>query len=154
MANLKPYLCERDLVVVSGFGCMAFAVTMAFPLNIFPIRFSIQTALFYRQPKWDKPGVRFAIAAGAVFSSLAVAIALPSQIGRLLCPNHEQQPPSTSSSTLPARHWPSACAPGLSRKSVASKPLSRRWPRSCSGRHYHHLFSGGHRAAEKQASLM
>ena len=78
LANLQPYLCERDLVVVSGFGCMAFAVTMAFPLNIFPIRFAIQTALFYRQPKWDKPGVRFAIAAGAVFSSLAVAIALPS----------------------------------------------------------------------------
>ena len=39
LANLQPFLCANDAVVIVGFAGMAFAVTMAFPLNIFPIRF-------------------------------------------------------------------------------------------------------------------
>ncbi|CAJ1384384.1 unnamed protein product [Effrenium voratum] len=77
LGNLQPLLCSRDWVVCSGMAAMAFAVTMAYPLNIFPIRFSLETALFYHSPHLDVPGMRTGIAVAAVTSSLCVAIALP-----------------------------------------------------------------------------
>eukprot|EP00928_Gymnodinium_smaydae_P032575 TRINITY_DN23550_c0_g1_i1.p1 TRINITY_DN23550_c0_g1~~TRINITY_DN23550_c0_g1_i1.p1 ORF type:complete len:597 (+),score=73.97 TRINITY_DN23550_c0_g1_i1:77-1867(+) len=77
LGNLQPLLCECDTIVVSGFACMAFAVTMAFPLNIFPIRFAVEIALFYYMPHMNTRFVRSSIAIAAVFSCLVVAIALP-----------------------------------------------------------------------------
>merc|ERR1719401_1365505 len=77
LSNLEPFLCGRDWVVASGFVCMAFAVTMAFPLNIFPIRFAVETALFYHRPQWKTQAVRFSIAVVAVGSSLGVAMICP-----------------------------------------------------------------------------
>jgi len=77
LQNLQPFLCIGDWMVTSGFGCMAFAVTMAFPLNIFPIRFAVETALFYKWPHLNTRASRVALGTGAVMASLIVAIALP-----------------------------------------------------------------------------
>lgn len=77
LGNLQPMLCANDWIVRSGVAGMAFAVTMAYPLNIFPIRFSVETALFYHKPQLDLPGMRTGIAVAAVACSLVVAIALP-----------------------------------------------------------------------------
>eukprot|EP00434_Breviolum_minutum_P028107 symbB.v1.2.024864.t1/scaffold2382.1/size80501/3 len=81
LGNLQPMLCANDWIVRSGVAGMAFAVTMAYPLNIFPIRFSVgfsvETALFYHKPHLDLPGMRTGIAVVAVACSLVVAIALP-----------------------------------------------------------------------------
>ncbi|OLP94784.1 Vacuolar amino acid transporter 2 [Symbiodinium microadriaticum] len=77
LGNLQPMLCANDWMVRSGMASMAFAVTMAYPLNIFPIRFSVETALFYHRPSLNCSAVRTGIAVGAVASSLIVAIALP-----------------------------------------------------------------------------
>merc|ERR1719223_990944 len=51
---------------------------MAFPLNIFPIRFSVETFLFYHRPHLNTKCVRFTIGAIAVGLSLAGAIFIPS----------------------------------------------------------------------------
>jgi len=77
LINLQPFLCELDWLVASGFACMAFAVTMAFPLNIFPIRFAVETAMFFRWPHLNTPVVRAALAITAVAACLVVAIMLP-----------------------------------------------------------------------------
>ncbi|CAE7637325.1 AVT6A, partial [Symbiodinium necroappetens] len=74
LGNLQPMLCANDWMVRSGMASMAFAVTMAYPLNIFPIRFSVETALFYHRPSLNCSAVRTGIAVGAVASSLIVAI--------------------------------------------------------------------------------
>lgn len=77
LGNLEPFLCSQDWVVISGFACMAFAVTMAFPLNIFPIRFAVETILFYRHPWLDNRPMRLCIAFVAVALSLGAAVVLP-----------------------------------------------------------------------------
>eukprot|EP00928_Gymnodinium_smaydae_P031838 TRINITY_DN23241_c0_g1_i2.p1 TRINITY_DN23241_c0_g1~~TRINITY_DN23241_c0_g1_i2.p1 ORF type:complete len:401 (-),score=42.83 TRINITY_DN23241_c0_g1_i2:217-1419(-) len=77
LSNLQPLLCECDLIVVSGFACMAFAVTMAFPLNIFPIRFAVEVALFYHKPHLNNRIVRSAIAIVAVVLCFVVAVSIP-----------------------------------------------------------------------------
>mmetsp|Transcript_75929 Transcript_75929/g.158350 ORF Transcript_75929/g.158350 Transcript_75929/m.158350 type:complete len:588 (-) Transcript_75929:124-1887(-) len=77
LVNLQPKLCELDLIVVSGFTCMAFAVTMAFPLNIFPIRFTVETAIFFKWPHLNTPSTRFLIGFTTVAASLLVAVIVP-----------------------------------------------------------------------------
>eukprot|EP00438_Fugacium_kawagutii_P011971 Skav208811 [mRNA] locus=scaffold349:230535:234052:- [translate_table: standard] len=74
LGNLQPMLCANDWIVRSGVAGMAFAVTMAYPLNIFPIRFSVETALFYHKPHLDLPGMRTGIGVAAVACSLLAAI--------------------------------------------------------------------------------
>jgi len=78
MSNLQPYLCKNDPVVILGFVAMAFAVTMAFPLNIFPIRFTVETVLFYHKPHLNTKFVKFLIGVVAVGLSLIGAILVPS----------------------------------------------------------------------------
>eukprot|EP00444_Apocalathium_aciculiferum_P002153 CAMPEP_0183395692 /NCGR_PEP_ID=MMETSP0370-20130417/9500_1 /TAXON_ID=268820 /ORGANISM="Peridinium aciculiferum, Strain PAER-2" /LENGTH=560 /DNA_ID=CAMNT_0025576357 /DNA_START=71 /DNA_END=1753 /DNA_ORIENTATION=- len=77
LVNLQPFLCEFDWMVASGFACMAFAVTMAFPLNIFPIRFAVETAIFFKWPHLNTRAVRTVLAIIAVATCLVVAILLP-----------------------------------------------------------------------------
>lgn len=77
LVNLQPKLCELDVVVVLGFMCMAFAVTTAFPLNIFPIRFAVESALFYKWPHLNKRKYQTLLAVCAVLAALAVAIVMP-----------------------------------------------------------------------------
>jgi len=77
LVNLQPFLCELDWLVASGFACMAFAVTMAFPLNIFPIRFAVETAVFFKWPHLNTPAFRAFLAIAAVAACLVVAILLP-----------------------------------------------------------------------------
>lgn len=78
MKNLQPFLKDNDPVVILGFACMAFAVTMAYPLNIFPIRFSVETILFYHRPHLNTKFMRVLIAVFAVGLSLVGAIYIPS----------------------------------------------------------------------------
>merc|ERR1712096_592747 len=78
MMNLQPYLCADNLMVILGFACMAFAVTMAFPLNIFPIRFAVETILFFHWPELNTRVMRLGIAVAAVGSAFGVAVAIPS----------------------------------------------------------------------------
>eukprot|EP00442_Polarella_glacialis_P052463 CAMPEP_0115058988 /NCGR_PEP_ID=MMETSP0227-20121206/6660_1 /TAXON_ID=89957 /ORGANISM="Polarella glacialis, Strain CCMP 1383" /LENGTH=588 /DNA_ID=CAMNT_0002444045 /DNA_START=50 /DNA_END=1816 /DNA_ORIENTATION=+ len=77
LQNLQPMVCQNDWVVRSGVACMAFAVTMAFPLNIFPIRFTVESALFYNRPHLNTRAMRTGIAVTAVSCSLVSAIVLP-----------------------------------------------------------------------------
>merc|ERR1719235_743201 len=74
MTNLQPFLCDNDPLVIVGFIAMAFAVTMAFPLNIFPIRFTVETVLFYHNPAWNTKAVRVSIGCIAVALSLVNAL--------------------------------------------------------------------------------
>merc|ERR1712151_192066 len=71
LQNLQRYLCRVDWVVVSGFACMAFAVTMAFPLNIFPIRFAVESAV-YKWPHLNTRAWRFGLAFAAVGACFVV----------------------------------------------------------------------------------
>eukprot|EP00929_Paragymnodinium_shiwhaense_P103203 TRINITY_DN66527_c0_g2_i3.p1 TRINITY_DN66527_c0_g2~~TRINITY_DN66527_c0_g2_i3.p1 ORF type:complete len:553 (+),score=105.52 TRINITY_DN66527_c0_g2_i3:44-1660(+) len=75
--NLQPLLCKNDLIVMSAFACMAFAMSMAFPLNIFPIRYAVETLLFYRMPSWNTSGTRFVITASTVALALGAAVSIP-----------------------------------------------------------------------------
>lgn len=77
LANLQIFLCQKDMMVISGFACMAVAVTMAFPLNIFPIRYSLETALFYWRPSLNCRSVSVSIAVTTVACALICAIVLP-----------------------------------------------------------------------------
>merc|ERR1711972_1055177 len=77
LINLQPALCLLDPVVICGFACMATAVTMAFPLNIFPIRFALETLLFYKWPTMNTKCMRVTLAALAVGACLLVALVLP-----------------------------------------------------------------------------
>jgi amino acid permease len=78
MINLNPYLKENDPMVITGFACMAFAVTMAYPLNIFPIRYSVETILFYHRPSLESRFMKIVIAVVAVGTSLVAAVYIPS----------------------------------------------------------------------------
>lgn len=77
MGNLQPFLCNNDGVVIVGFVAMAFAVTMAFPLNIFPIRFTVETVLFYHKPHLNTKAIKFVICVVAVGLALIGAIFVP-----------------------------------------------------------------------------
>merc|ERR1740123_1205018 len=50
---------------------------MAFPLNIFPIRFAVETTLFFFYPNLDNQPMKLLIAALTVGAAFGVAVILP-----------------------------------------------------------------------------
>ena len=63
LRNLAPY--TSDWAVALGFAAITITVTLAYPLNIFPVRFTMETIIFYRFPGWIGIPDRVALTGGA-----------------------------------------------------------------------------------------
>jgi len=78
--NLLPRVCMVDMMVILGFLGMAAAVALAFPLNVFPIRYSVETIILYKWDKLDKHRnvLRLVITATIVMLAWITAVLIPS----------------------------------------------------------------------------
>merc|ERR550519_1056010 len=78
--NLLPRICIPDIMVIVGFLGMAIAVTLAFPLNIFPIRYSVETILLYNWESLDEHRnvLRLIVTSSIVMLAWATAVLIPS----------------------------------------------------------------------------
>eukprot|EP00922_Rhytidocystis_sp_ex-Travisia-forbesii_P064050 GHVS01095236.1.p1 GENE.GHVS01095236.1~~GHVS01095236.1.p1 ORF type:complete len:616 (+),score=99.59 GHVS01095236.1:157-1848(+) len=77
LRNFDAQLSTNYLVVVA-FAGMCVAITFAYPMNIFPCRFSIEMLVFFSQPNLISPTVQIIIAVITVAGSLICAILMPS----------------------------------------------------------------------------
>eukprot|EP00397_Hematodinium_sp_SG-2012_P021493 GEMP01022206.1.p1 GENE.GEMP01022206.1~~GEMP01022206.1.p1 ORF type:complete len:537 (+),score=116.27 GEMP01022206.1:161-1771(+) len=81
LQNLKARLVGNkiDMPVALAFVAMIFAVIMSYPLNIFPIRYSIETLVLFSRPQWESKRklLRVVITVTCVLLSLIFAIIIP-----------------------------------------------------------------------------
>jgi len=68
----------RNVMMALAFAGMAFAVTFAYPMNIFPCRYSIEMVLFFNQPQLISRTVSMIIASSTVALTFVIAVFLPS----------------------------------------------------------------------------
>eukprot|EP00386_Alphamonas_edax_P007581 GDKI01025261.1.p1 GENE.GDKI01025261.1~~GDKI01025261.1.p1 ORF type:complete len:540 (-),score=102.97 GDKI01025261.1:54-1673(-) len=77
LANFGESL-RNDGLVMFAFAGMAFAVVFAYPMNIFPCRFSLETAMFHEKPEMITRTTSVVISSITVAMSLLLALYLPS----------------------------------------------------------------------------
>jgi len=83
--NILDNLTERveeghvDILVAVAFIAMIFAVIMAYPFNMFPVRYSIETIVLYHRPDLEREvkTVRLVVTVCCVFLTLLCAILIP-----------------------------------------------------------------------------
>lgn len=82
MDNILDNLRSKHVTVpvAIAFFAMTFAVVMSFPLNMFPVRYSLETLVLFRRPDWEPKRrlVRNVIIVSCVLLSLVFALIIPS----------------------------------------------------------------------------